>query len=142
MVPDYVETLIVGGGQAGLTMSHMLSQRGRPRLVLERGRIAEPWRSERWEDSGSNFRTGRFGLPTFRLRTSIPTGFATSAEIITYLEAYARQIETEVRCGVADTAFARRPCLFFGASRTTRTAKFTQMDAASFRKLSRFFGAK
>ena len=46
---ERVETLIIGGGQAGLAMSHMLSQRGCRHVVLERGRIAERWRAERWD---------------------------------------------------------------------------------------------
>jgi hypothetical protein len=41
MVTDHVETLIVGAGQASLAMSHMLSRRGRPHLVLERGRLGD-----------------------------------------------------------------------------------------------------
>jgi putative flavoprotein involved in K+ transport len=49
MPVDEVETLIIGGGQAGLTMSHRLKQRGLRHLVLERHRIAERWRSERWD---------------------------------------------------------------------------------------------
>jgi putative flavoprotein involved in K+ transport len=49
MPVEQVETLVIGGGQAGLAMSHMLSQRGLAHLVLERQRIAERWRSERWD---------------------------------------------------------------------------------------------
>src|SRR3954469_24129299 len=49
MPAEHVETLIVGGGQAGLALSHMLSRRGCEHLVLERGRIAERWRTERWD---------------------------------------------------------------------------------------------
>ena len=41
-----VSTIIIGGGQAGLAMSHSLTARGRDHLVLERGRIAERWHSE------------------------------------------------------------------------------------------------
>ncbi len=43
------ETVIVGGGQAGLAMSSYLTQLGREHVVLERGRIGEAWRSERWD---------------------------------------------------------------------------------------------
>ncbi len=49
MVSERVETLIIGGGQAGLAMSHMLGKRGRSHLVVERDRVAERWRSERWD---------------------------------------------------------------------------------------------
>ena len=46
---ERVESLIVVVGQAGPAMSHMLSQRGCPHLVLERHRIVERWRTERWK---------------------------------------------------------------------------------------------
>src|SRR5215467_2958626 len=68
MGTEHVETLIVGGGQAGLTMSHMLSRRGRPHLVLERGRIAERWRSERWDDLRFQFPNWSVELPDFPFR--------------------------------------------------------------------------
>ena len=42
-------TLIIGAGQAGLAMSRCLSDRGEDHVILERGRIGERWRSERWE---------------------------------------------------------------------------------------------
>ena len=54
MSSEHVETLVVGGGQAGLAMSEHLSGRGVPHLVLERGRIAERWRSERWDSLVAN----------------------------------------------------------------------------------------
>ena len=43
---EHVNTLVIGGGQAGLAMSHMLKRRGVEHLVLERNRIAERWRSQ------------------------------------------------------------------------------------------------
>jgi putative flavoprotein involved in K+ transport len=104
MVTDYVETLIVGGGQAGLTMSDMLSQRGLPHLVLERGRIAERWRSERWDGLRFQFPNWSVQLPDYPLPHADPGGFATSGEIVNYLEAYARQTGARVRCGVTVTA--------------------------------------
>ena len=51
-MPESVDTVVVGGGQAGLSMSHYLSQSGREHVVLERGRVAERWHSERWEILG------------------------------------------------------------------------------------------
>ena len=51
---EEIEALIVGGGQAGLAMSEHLSAHGIPHLVLERGRIAERWRSERWDSLVAN----------------------------------------------------------------------------------------
>jgi putative flavoprotein involved in K+ transport len=49
MIKEQIETIVIGGGQAGLTMSYHLSRLGREHLVLERRRIAERWRSERWD---------------------------------------------------------------------------------------------
>ena len=63
MITERVETLIIGGGQAGLTISHMLSRRGCPHLVLERGRIAERWRSERWDGLRFQFPNWSVKLP-------------------------------------------------------------------------------
>ena len=103
MVTEHVETLIVGGGQAGLTMSHELSRRGCPYLLLERGRIAERWRSERW--NGLRFQCPNWSvrLPDFPFPCEDPDGFATSSEIVAYLKAYARLINPPIRCGVTVT---------------------------------------
>jgi putative flavoprotein involved in K+ transport len=101
---EHVETLIIGGGQAGLAMSDMLSRRGRPHLVLERGRIAERWRSERWDGLRFQFPNWSVRLPDCAFPHSDPDGFATSSQIVDYIDAYARQIEAPVRCGVAVTA--------------------------------------
>ena len=49
MTPDHVNTVIVGGGQAGLAMSAHLSEQGIDHLVIERDRIAERWRTARWD---------------------------------------------------------------------------------------------
>lgn len=104
MTVESIETLIIGGGQAGLTMSDMLSRRGKPHLVLERGRIAERWRSERWDGLRFQFPNWSVRLPDCPFRSSDPDGFATSGEIVNFIETYARQIEAPVRCGVEVTA--------------------------------------
>ncbi len=104
MLAEHVETLIIGGGQAGLAMSHMLGRRGRPHLVLERGRIAERWRSERWDGLKFQFPNWSVSLPDCPFPHSDPDGFATSGQIVDYIDAYARQIKAPVRCGVAVTA--------------------------------------
>jgi putative flavoprotein involved in K+ transport len=107
MLPEHVETLIVGGGQAGLTMSHMLSQRGRPHLVLERGRMAERWRSERWDGLRFQFPNWSVNLPDCPFRHAHPDGFATSGEIVDYLDAYAGVVKPPIRCGVEVTQLRR-----------------------------------
>ena len=54
MSVEAIDTLVVGAGQAGLAMSEHLSKSGVPHLVLERSRIAERWRSERWDSLVAN----------------------------------------------------------------------------------------
>src|SRR5215831_16185656 len=104
MGTEHVDTLIVGGGQAGLAMSHMLSRRGRAHLVLERGRIAERWRTERWDGLRFQFPNWSVRLPGFPFRHVDADGFATSPEIVDFLIAYADFIRAPVRSGVAVTS--------------------------------------
>jgi putative flavoprotein involved in K+ transport len=105
--PETIDTLIIGGGQAGLAMSYQLSQRGHPHLVLERGRVGERWISERW--LGMHFQTpnAMVALPGFKLPTEDPTGFGTAAEIAAYLRDYAARFDVPVRTGVAVTKLSR-----------------------------------
>lgn len=85
-------------------MSDMLARRRKPHLIVERGRIAERWRTERWDGLRFQFPNWSVRLPDCPFRSSDPNGFATSSEITAYLEAYARQIKAPIRCGVEVTA--------------------------------------
>src|SRR5215471_6205293 len=85
-------------------MSDMLSRRERPHLVLERGRIGERWRSERWDGLRFQFPNWSVRLPDCPFPHADPDGFATSVEIADYLDAYASRIAAPIRCGVAVTA--------------------------------------
>ena len=107
MTIEHIETLIIGGGQAGLTMSHRLSQRGRPHLVVERHRIAERWRTERWDGLRFQFPNWSVRLPDFPFPHDEPDDFTTSAAIVDFLTAYAAHIAAPVRSGVKVTALRR-----------------------------------
>jgi len=100
MSVERVETLIVGGGQAGLAMSHMLTQRGCSHLVLERNRIAERWRTQRWDGLRFQFPNWSVQLPDFPFPHTDPDGFATNSEIVDFITAYAAFIAAPIRCGV------------------------------------------
>jgi len=112
MPVEQVQTLIIGGGQAGLVMSHRLTQRGLPHLVVERHRIAERWRSERWDGLRFQFPNWSVNLQSFSFRHSDPDGFAATGEIVQFIEAYAAFVAPPIRCGVAVT----RLCCGDGAS--------------------------
>jgi putative flavoprotein involved in K+ transport len=103
MPAEQVKTLVIGGGQAGLVMSHRLKQHGLPHLVLERQRIAERWRSERWDGLKFQFPNWSVRLPDFSYPHSDPDGFAMTAEILEFIEAYAAFVAPPIRCGVAVT---------------------------------------
>lgn len=105
---EQVETLIIGGGQAGLVMSHRLKQRGRAHLVLERHRVAERWRSERWDGLRFQFPNWSVRLPDFPFPHHDPDAFAPTGEILNYISAYADFVAPPIRCGVAVTRLRRR----------------------------------
>jgi len=105
---ERVETLVVGGGQAGLAMSEQLSKRHLQHLVLERHRIAERWRSERWDGLHANGPAWHDRLPGFPIAGVDPDGFATRDEMVAYFVAYAQRIAAPMRCGVTVTALRRQ----------------------------------
>jgi putative flavoprotein involved in K+ transport len=108
MPDETIETLVIGGGQAGLTMSHRLKQRGLPHLVLERHRIAERWRSERWDGLKFQFPNWSIRLPDFPFPHEDPDAFSDTATIVKYIEAYAEFVAPPIRCGVAVTRLAQQ----------------------------------
>jgi putative flavoprotein involved in K+ transport len=95
-----VGTLIIGGGQAGVAMSEHLSKRGVPHLVVERHRIAERWRSERWDSLVANGPAWHDRFPGMTFAGIDPDSFASKHQIVSYFEAYAKQIAAPIRCGV------------------------------------------
>jgi putative flavoprotein involved in K+ transport len=108
MPVEQVNTLIIGGGQAGLVMSHRLKQRGLSHLVLERQRIAERWRSERWDGLTFQFPNWSVRLPDFPFPHTDPDAFASTGEIVKFIEAYADFVAPPIRCGVEVTRLRLR----------------------------------
>jgi putative flavoprotein involved in K+ transport len=100
MLTEKVETLIVGGGQAGLAMSEHLSNCGVPHLVLERHRIAERWRSERWDSLVANGPAWHDRFPGMEFSDIDPEAFAPKERVADYFVAYAEKIAAPIRCGV------------------------------------------
>ena len=107
MVNETVEVLVIGGGQAGLAMSEHLGAGDIPHLVLERHRIAERWRSERWDSLVANGPAWHDRFPTLPFSATDPDGFASRREITEYFVKYAEKIDAPIRCGVEVTS-ARR----------------------------------
>jgi putative flavoprotein involved in K+ transport len=97
--PEHLETVVIGGGQAGLSVGHHLARRGRPFLILDANqRVGDAWR-RRW-DSLRLFTPARYnglaGIPFPAPAHSFPT----KDQVADYLEAYATQSRLPVRTGV------------------------------------------
>ncbi|HXF59375.1 MAG TPA: NAD(P)-binding domain-containing protein, partial [Candidatus Saccharimonadales bacterium] len=104
---ESIETVVIGGGQAGLSASYCLTARGRPHVILERGRLGETWRSQRWDSFYLNSPNWATRLPGFHYRGSEPDAFASLRDVITYLEDYARSFGAPIREGVDVTRVRR-----------------------------------
>ena len=101
-------TLIVGGGQAGIAMSEHLSLCGEPHLVLEKSRIAERWRSERWDSLRANGPAWHDRFPNLEFSDVAADGFASKDSVTRYFEQYAKQIDAPIRCGVEVKSVRRK----------------------------------
>jgi len=95
---ERIDTVIIGGGQAGLAMSKALNERGVEHVVLERGRVGERWRNERWDSL-------RLLTPRWLSRVSgwsdaegtDPQEFMERLEVVRYLERFASHFEAPVQ---------------------------------------------
>ncbi len=106
MATETIDTVVVGGGQAGIAMSEHLGAHGIPHVVLERDRIAERWRSARWDSLVMNGPAWHDRFPNMTF-DSAPGGFPGKDEVAAYFEAYARRIDAPLRTGV-EVLSARR----------------------------------
>ncbi|MFC3283018.1 flavin-containing monooxygenase [Litchfieldella rifensis] len=95
-----IDTLVVGAGQAGVAMSEHLSNQGVPHLVLERNRIAEAWRTQRWDSLVANGPAWHDRFPGLEFDDLDPDAFAPKERVAAYFEAYAKKINAPIRTGV------------------------------------------
>jgi putative flavoprotein involved in K+ transport len=104
MIARRIDTVVIGGGKAGLAMSYCLTQRRREHIVLEEGRVAESWRSKRWDSLclvGPNWTVQ---LPGFPYQKGDPDGYMSKDEVTTFLERYAQSFGAPVRTSVRVTS--------------------------------------
>jgi putative flavoprotein involved in K+ transport len=104
--PERVETIIIGGGQAGLSVGYHLARRGRRFVILEaNARVGDSWRT-RW-DSLRLFTPARFGALDGMPFPASPGYFPTKDEMANYLEAYVERFRLPVRTGTRVTRLLR-----------------------------------
>ncbi len=101
---EHFDTVVVGGGQAGIAMSEHLSNAGVAHVVLERHRIAERWRSQRWDSLVANGPAWHDRFPGMEFPETHPDAFPGKEAIADYFVAYANMIDAPIRCGVAVTS--------------------------------------
>lgn len=100
MTVEKIDTLVVGAGQAGVAMSEHLSNHDIPHLVLERDRIAEKWRTGRWDSLVTNGPVWHDRFPNMEFEEVDPDAFATKDQVADYFEAYAKKFNAPIRTGV------------------------------------------
>lgn len=97
---EKVDTLVVGAGQAGVAMSEHLTRNGVPHVVLERDRIAERWRTGRWDSLVANGPAWHDRFPGLEFSDPDPDAFVSKDRVADYFVEYANMIEAPIRCGV------------------------------------------
>jgi putative flavoprotein involved in K+ transport len=91
-----IDVAIIGAGQAGLAMSKCLSLAGIEHVILERGRLAERWRSERWDSLKLLTPNWLSRLPGWRYQGDDPDGYMSSLQLVRYLESYASSFSAPI----------------------------------------------
>ncbi|WP_312926828.1 NAD(P)/FAD-dependent oxidoreductase, partial [Pseudescherichia sp.] len=100
MSVEKINTVIVGAGQAGIAMSEHLSLMGVPHVVLERSRIAERWRSERWDSLVANGPAWHDRFPSLKFDNISQEAFPPKERMAQYFEDYVKMLKAPVRTGV------------------------------------------
>ncbi|MCQ9386098.1 flavin-containing monooxygenase [Brevibacterium moorei] len=108
MTAEQTEVLVVGAGQTGLATSEHLSAQGIEHIVVERDRIAERWRTERWDSLAANGPAWHDRFPTLEFSDVHPDGFAGKDQVADYMVEYSRLIDAPVRTGVEVRSVVKR----------------------------------
>jgi putative flavoprotein involved in K+ transport len=106
---QHVTVAIIGGGQAGLSMSHCLKTRGIDHVVFEKHRVGHEWREKRWDSFCLVTPNWQCNLPGFPYAGPDPYGFMNKDQIVEYVEAYAKSFDPPLFEGVTVTSLKRSP---------------------------------
>jgi putative flavoprotein involved in K+ transport len=121
----HLPVVVIGAGHAGLAISHALTGHGLDHVVLERGEIANTWKTERWDSLRLLTPNWQTRLPGLAYDGDDPDGFMTVAELVGFIERYAEHCDAPVRTGTEVTSVARGD----GGYVVTTTDKTWEADA-------------
>ena len=108
-----IDTLVVGGGQAGLAISYYLKQEGREHVVLEKAPAAvNAWRHQRWDSFTLVTPNFQVRMPGAEYTGNDPYGFMPLADVIRYFDDYVERFRLPVRCGVEVIRVEKRGDLY------------------------------
>lgn len=102
-----VETLIIGAGQSGLAVSAVLTAANREHVILDRGAVAERWRSERWDSLRLLTPNWLSRLPGYAWSGADPDGYMAVDEVVRFITGYASAIRAPVLTGTTVTSVRR-----------------------------------
>ncbi len=105
---QHVPVAIVGGGQAGLSVSHHLKQRGIEHLVFEKNTAAHTWATQRWDTFCLVTPNWQCDLPGHPYDGPDPDGFMKKDEIVAYLKGFVAKVDPPIREGVSVERVARQ----------------------------------
>ncbi|MEI7297152.1 MSMEG_0569 family flavin-dependent oxidoreductase [Paraburkholderia tropica] len=105
---EHVSVVVVGGGQAGLSMSYCLKQYCIDHVMLEKHTVTHTWREQRWDAFCLVTPNWQCALPDYPYRGDDPHGFMKKDEIIAWLDGFVQHVDAPVREGVAVTRVTRR----------------------------------
>lgn len=108
MTKSHYNTIIVGGGQAGLSVSHYLQQENIDHLVLEKRTVMHSWKNERWDSFTLVTPNWQCLLPNHPYDGDDPKGFMKRTEIIDYLDRFAEKVNAPVIEGIKVERITRR----------------------------------
>ena len=114
----HLPVAVIGGGQAGLSVSHHLKRHGLDHLVFEKHRIGHAWREQRWNSFCLVTPNWQCRLPDFPYRGPEPDGFMAKDDIVRYVEDFAATIRPPILEGVGVTRLSRRSDGLFVLSTT------------------------
>jgi putative flavoprotein involved in K+ transport len=106
-VTERFDTVVIGGGQAGLSASYYLTQQGREHVVLEKDRPGEAWRSRKWDSFTLVTPNFQMKLPGFEYDGDDPNGFSRRDQVVEYIDDFIASFHPPLRLGIEATSVER-----------------------------------